>query len=106
MRFCTCVCAHAVVCLCVCARVANRQAYILPNNSGPPLLAVGDQGPLQPMNSLLLLFCALPRLHRAEMSNKRGLREVTAGGGGGGGAEDKRGNFCGEERWRLRRKGW
>lgn len=59
-----------------------------------PLAVVGgDEGsrPLKPMNSLLLLSgCggALPHLHLAEMSNKRGLRRgeghrVTRVGEGG-----------------------
>lgn len=67
------------VAVCVCVWGGNRQAYILPNNSSPPLVAVGGGGgsrPFQPMNSLVLLSGrggALPRLYRAEMSNKRGL---------------------------------
>lgn len=68
----------------------------------------------------------MPRLHRAEMSNKRGLREVTGSGGDGGGRLGEQGggggeagfrgqerNFCGgrggEERrrvWKMGSDGW
>lgn len=99
----------------------NRQANILLNNSAPSPGGSGGGGggsrPLQPMNSLQMLSGqggALPRLYRAEMSNKRGLREVTGGtrdggrrggargmaGFGGGGGRDlgrQERNFCGGE---------